>query len=358
MKHLIGINDFTIEELAELIKVGQDISLHPQNYLDKMRGKVMATLFFEPSTRTKFSFETAMLRLGGQIIGLSEVKNSSVAKGESLKDTVQTVACYTDLIVMRHPMEGAPQLVTEILDVPLINAGDGGHQHPTQTLTDLLTIYKEKGRLDNLNIALVGDLKYGRTVHSLVDAMTKYDNNTFFFVSPKELEMPEYVKNGIKGGCFFESRSLEEVLTKVDIVYMTRIQKERFDDLETYERLKNVYILDEEKMKLAKEDTIIMHPLPRVNEITEGVDKDKRAKYFDQAKNGMYIRMALIMKLIEEAEKDPSRPIKPEYSTIYTTCPNPKCISNHEYVESVEFHEKTAEDHAYSCEYCDRVITI
>ena len=323
MKHLIGINDFTIEELAELIKVGQDISLHPQNYLDKMRGKVMATLFFEPSTRTKFSFETAMLRLGGQIIGLSEVKNSSVAKGESLKDTVQTVACYTDLIVMRHPMEGAPQLVTEILDVPLINAGDGGHQHPTQTLTDLLTIYKEKGRLDNLNIALVGDLKYGRTVHSLVEAMTKYDNNTFFFVSPKELEMPEYVKNGIKGGCFFESTNLEEVLPKVDIVYMTRIQKERFESLETYERLKNVYILDEEKMTLAKEDAIIMHPLPRVNEITEGVDKDKRAKYFDQAKNGMYIRMALIMKLIEEAEKDSSRPIKPEYSTIYTTCPNP-----------------------------------
>lgn len=358
MKHLIGINDFSLEELAELIKVGQDISVHPQNYMEKMKGKVMATLFFEPSTRTKFSFEAAMLRLGGQVIGFSEVKNSSVAKGESLKDTVQTVSCYTDLIVMRHPLEGAAKLATEVLDIPLINAGDGGHQHPTQTLTDLLTIYKEKGRLDNLNIALVGDLKYGRTVHSLVEAMSKYDNNTFFFVSPKELEMPEYIKNSVKGGCFFESNRLEDVLPKVDIVYMTRIQKERFDNLETYERLKNVYILDEEKMTLAKEDAIIMHPLPRVNEITEKVDQDARAKYFVQAKNGMYIRMALIMKLISEAAKDPSRPTEPEYSTIYTKCPNPKCVSNHEYVESVEFHEKTAEDRAYSCEYCDKVINI
>ncbi|MFC4804027.1 aspartate carbamoyltransferase [Filifactor villosus] len=358
MKHLIGINDFSMDELAELIKVGQDISEHPKKYMDRMKGRVMATLFFEPSTRTKFSFEAAMLRLGGQVIGFSEVKNSSVAKGESLKDTVETVGCYSDLIVMRHPLEGAAKLATEVLDVPLINAGDGGHQHPTQTLTDLLTIYKEMGRVDNLNIALVGDLKYGRTVHSLVDAMSKYDNNTFFFVSPKELEMPEYIKNSLKGGCFFESTSLEEVLPKVDIVYMTRIQKERFDDLETYERLKGIYILDKEKMELAKEDAIILHPLPRVNEITEEVDRDPRAKYFPQAKNGMYIRMALILKLVEEAEKNPQRPVEEVYSTIYTKCPNPKCVSNHEYVESVAFHEKTAEDLAYSCEYCDKVITI
>lgn len=358
MRNLIEIEDFSVEELDELIRVGKDISIHPERYADKMKGRILATLFFEPSTRTKFSFEAAMLRLGGQVIGFSDVKNSSVSKGESLKDTVKTVSCYTDIIAMRHPLEGAARLASEVLDVPLINAGDGGHQHPTQTLTDLLTISKEKGRLDHLNIALVGDLKYGRTVHSLVEAMNRYDNNTYLFVSPKELEMPDYIKNTVKGGCFFEMRNLEDALPKADVVYMTRIQRERFDDMETYERLKNVYVLDEEKMKLALPDATIMHPLPRVNEITEDVDKDPRAKYFEQARNGMYIRMALILKLVTDAEQNPAKPEETKYDTIYSNCPNPKCVTNHQYVKQVAFYKKTAEDGAYSCQYCDKVMHV
>ncbi len=354
MKNLIGINDFSIEELKELVKVGCDISSNPGKYVDEMKGKVMATLFFEPSTRTKFSFESAMLRLGGKLISLSEIKNSSVAKGESLKDTVRTVGCYSDIVVMRHPNEGAPRLAVETLDVPLINAGDGGHEHPTQTLTDLLTIFSEKGRFDNLNIALVGDLKYGRTVHSLVEAMNKFNNNTFFFVSPKELELPEYIQNSLNGGYFFNERSLEKVLPKVDIVYMTRIQRERFDDMATYERLKDIYILDEEKMKLAREDAIILHPLPRVNEITEGVDKDPRAKYFQQVKNGMYIRMALILKLIKEVDEVVE---EKEYPIIYSSCPNPKCITNHQYVERVAFEQKSIKNRNYACRYCGKIVS-
>ncbi len=353
MKNLIEINDFSVEELKDVVKVGCDISENPGEYMDRMKGKVMATLFFEPSTRTKFSFEAAMNRLGGKLISLSEVKNSSVSKGESLKDTVKTVGCYSDIIVMRHPHEGAAKFVSEVLDVPLINAGDGGHEHPTQTLTDLLTIYIEKGRLDNLDIALVGDIKHGRTVHSLVKALSKFENNRFYFASPKHLGLPNYLKNSLDPETLFFEPDLEKVLPKVDVVYMTRIQRERFDDINYYNEIKDDYILDEEKMTFAKEDAIIMHPLPRVNEITVGVDKDPRAKYFKQVKNGMYVRMALILKLMNELDLNV---VEDKGDIKYSKCINPKCITNFETVEQVEFNQSCPYNDNYHCKYCSQTI--
>ncbi len=301
MQHLINIMDLTTAEIDELIEVAKDILANPEKYQDACRHKILATLFFEPSTRTRLSFESAMLSLGGNVLGFSDSSSSSSAKGESLADTITMVSGYSDIIAMRHPKEGSPIVASEHTAVPIINAGDGGHYHPTQTLTDLLTIKTELGHFDGLTVGLCGDLKYGRTVHSLISAMSRYENVRFVLISPQELKLPSFVKQTyIKdaGLPYIQSTSLEDVIGDLDILYMTRIQRERFPDEEDYLRLKDTYILDEEKMKLAKRDMIVLHPLPRVNEISTGVDSDPRALYFKQAYNGKFIRMALIMKLL------------------------------------------------------------
>lgn len=300
-RHLIDPMDFTLEELESIFKLGEQIMKNPEKYQDKCKGKILATLFYEPSTRTRFSFETAMLRLGGQVVGFSEPGSSSVSKGESIADTIRTVGCYADIIAMRHPQEGSSKIASLYSDIPVINAGDGGHQHPTQTLTDLLTIKTTKGNLEGNVIGLCGDLKNGRTVHSLLKAMSRYKNNKFILISPKELAIPEYIKKEIlqKNNIEFqEVRTIEEAIDKVDILYMTRIQRERFDSEEEYLRLKDSYVLDKNKLDKGKNDLIVLHPLPRVNEISYDVDEDPRAKYFYQAKCGMYVRMALIAKLL------------------------------------------------------------
>ena len=301
MENLIDIMQLSTEEIDELVKTGCDIMEHPAEYAHKCDGKILATLFFEPSTRTRLSFESAMLSLGGQVLGFSSANSSSASKGESVADTIRVVSAYCDIIAMRHPKEGAPLVATQHSLVPVINAGDGGHNHPTQTLTDLMTIHKEKGHFDNLTIGFCGDLKFGRTVHSLVAAMSRYTGVRFVFVSPEELKLPRYVKEQyIKANNipYTQSTSLEEVMPELDILYMTRVQKERFFNEEDYLRLKDSYILTPEKLANAKEDLRILHPLPRVNEISVAVDNDPRACYFKQAQNGRYIRMALIMKLL------------------------------------------------------------
>lgn len=302
MQHLIDIMDLTTEEIDELIIKAKDIIDNPGKYCEKCRYKKLATLFFEPSTRTRLSFEAAMMELGGNVLGFSEASSSSSSKGESVSDTIAVVGGYADIIAMRHPKEGAPMVASMKSDVPIINAGDGGHNHPTQTLTDLLTIKMEKGRLDNLTIGLCGDLKFGRTVHSLVAAMSRYDNVKFVLISPDELKLPSYVKNMyIKKNNieYVQTASLDEVIDQLDILYMTRVQRERFFNEEDYLRLKDSYILTADKMKMASDDMIVMHPLPRVNEIATEIDDDPRACYFRQAKYGKYIRMALILKLLE-----------------------------------------------------------
>ena len=301
MKHLIDIKELSVEEIDELIKVAKNIIAHPEEYHEKCKYKKLATLFFEPSTRTRLSFEAAMMELGGNVIGFSEASSSSASKGESVSDTVKIVGGYSDIIAMRHPKEGAPLVASLKSDVPIINAGDGGHNHPTQTLTDLLTISCEKNRLDNLTIGLCGDLKFGRTVHSLITAMSRYKNIKFVLISPEELKLPEYVKEDIldKNNIqYVETNDIEEYLGDLDILYMTRVQKERFFNEEDYLRLKDYYILNKEKLEKAKKDLCILHPLPRVNEISVEVDDDPRACYFKQARYGKYIRMALILKLL------------------------------------------------------------
>ena len=301
MENLIDIMQLSTEEIDELVKTGCDIMEHPAEYAHKCDGKILATLFFEPSTRTRLSFESAMLSLGGQVLGFSSAASSSASKGESVADTIRVVSAYCDIIAMRHPKEGAPLVASMHSLVPVINAGDGGHNHPTQTLTDLMTIHKEKGHFDNLTIGFCGDLKFGRTVHSLVAAMSRYTGVRFVFVSPEELKLPRYVKEQYiksKNIPYTQSTSLEEVMPELDILYMTRVQKERFFNEEDYLRLKDSYILTPEKLANAKEDLRILHPLPRVNEISVAVDEDPRACYFKQAQNGRYIRMALIMKLL------------------------------------------------------------
>ena len=301
MENLIDIMQLSTEEIDELVKTGCDIMEHPAKYAHKCGGKILATLFFEPSTRTRLSFESAMLSLGGQVLGFSSAASSSASKGESVADTIRVVSAYCDIIAMRHPKEGAPLVASMHSLVPVINAGDGGHNHPTQTLTDLMTIHKEKGHFDNLTIGFCGDLKFGRTVHSLVAAMSRYTGVRFVFVSPEELKLPRYVKEQYiksKNIPYTQSTSLEEVMPELDILYMTRVQKERFFNEEDYLRLKDSYILTPEKLANAKEDLRILHPLPRVNEISVAVDNDPRACYFKQAQNGRYIRMALIMKLL------------------------------------------------------------
>ena len=302
MKHLIDITDLNVEEIDDLIKTAKDIMANKEKYSEKCKNKILATLFFEPSTRTRLSFESAMLGLGGKVIGFSSASNSSTSKGESVSDTVRTVSCYSDIIAMRHPKEGAPMLVSQVATVPIINAGDGGHNHPTQTLTDLLTIASEKGRLSDLRIGLCGDLKFGRTVHSLITAMTRYKNIKFVLISPNELKIPDYIKeeklkkNNIE---FIETKDIEEYIDKLDILYMTRVQRERFFNEADYIRLKDYYILTLDKLRNAKKDLCVMHPLPRVNEIATEVDNDPRACYFKQVEYGRYIRMALILKLLE-----------------------------------------------------------
>ncbi|MCT4688783.1 aspartate carbamoyltransferase [Vallitalea sp.] len=297
-KHLIQPDDFTVEELEDIFTLADDIIKDPDKYLDVCKGKLLATLFYEPSTRTRFSFEAAMLRLGGGVFGFSEASSSSVSKGESIGDTIRTVSCYADIAVMRHPKEGAPKLASKYSDIPVINAGDGGHQHPTQTLTDLLTIRSYKKSFSNNVIGLCGDLKFGRTVHSLVKALSRYENIKFVFIAPPELEIPSYIIEELTNHEFYQTSNLEEAIPDLDILYMTRIQKERFFNEEEYLRLKGYYLLDNEKLMNAKKDMIILHPLPRVDEISTEVDNDPRAVYFNQAKYGMYVRMALILKLL------------------------------------------------------------
>jgi aspartate carbamoyltransferase catalytic subunit len=300
-RHLIDPMDFTLLELEEIFDYADEIIKKPEAYSHKCDGKILATLFYEPSTRTRLSFEAAMLRLGGSVLGFSEATSSSAAKGESVADTIRTVECYADIAAMRHPKEGAPKVAAMNSVMPVINAGDGGHQHPTQTLTDLLTIRNIKGTLSNLTIGICGDLMFGRTVHSLIKAMSRYENIKFVLISPKELSIPKYIKVEVlekKNIEFLEVEKLEEVINDLDILYMTRVQKERFFNEEDYVRLKDSYILDAEKMEKAKSDMIVLHPLPRVNEIAVEVDADPRACYFKQAKYGMYARMALIVKLL------------------------------------------------------------
>ena len=301
IRNLIDIRDLSVKEIDDLIEVANDIIDHKEKYSHKCDGKILATLFFEPSTRTRLSFESAMLRLGGKVLGFSEAASSSTAKGETLADTICVVSGYADIIAMRHPKEGAPVVASSKALVPIINAGDGGHNHPTQTLTDLLTIKREKKRFDNLTIGLCGDLKFGRTIHSLISAMSRYKNIKFVLISPDELKLPDYVinevlkKNNIQ---YVETNSMTEYMDELDILYMTRVQKERFFNEEDYLRLKDYYILSEDKLSKAKKDLCILHPLPRVNEISVEVDNDSRAKYFEQAYNGVYIRMALILMLL------------------------------------------------------------
>ena len=302
MRHLISPLDFSVEELDDLLDLASDIEKNPDKYKEACKGKKIATLFYEPSTRTRLSFEAAMINLGGQVLGFSEASSSSASKGESVSDTIRIISCYADICAMRHPKEGAPLVAASKSSIPVINAGDGGHQHPTQTLTDLMTIRSLKGRLNNLTIGLCGDLKFGRTVHSLIGAMVRYPNVKFVMISPEELKIPDYIRkdtldaNGIE---YKEVNVLEGVLPELDLLYMTRVQRERFFNEEDYIRLKDSFILDSKKMKLAPKDMLVLHPLPRVNEIATDVDDDPRAVYFKQAQYGVYIRMALIMTLLE-----------------------------------------------------------
>ena len=302
MRHLMSPLDFSVEELETLLNLAGDIEKHPEKYAHACEGKKLATLFYEPSTRTRLSHEAAMLNLGGSIMGFSSADSSSASKGESVSDTIRTVSCYADIVAMRHPKEGAPMVACKHASIPVINAGDGGHQHPTQTLTDLLTISSVKGRLDHMTIGLCGDLKFGRTVHSLVRALARYEGVKFIFISPEELKMPSYIKEEVLEANsipYREVERLEDVMPDLDVLYMTRVQRERFFNEEDYVRLKDFYILNNQKMELAKEDMIVMHPLPRVNEIAVEVDKDPRAAYFRQVQYGVYVRMALILTLLE-----------------------------------------------------------
>lgn len=302
MKHLIDIMELTTAEIDQMVDTAKDIIANPAKYAEKCKGKKLATLFFEPSTRTRLSFEAAMYELGGNVLGFSEAQSSSAAKGESVADTIRTVGAYADIIAMRHPKEGAPMVASRKSTVPIINAGDGGHNHPTQTLTDLLTISREKGRFNDLTIGLCGDLKFGRTVHSLISAMSRYENVKFILISPDELRIPEYLKHEVleKNNLeYVETTDLEGAMPELDVLYMTRVQRERFFNEQDYIRLKDSYILTPDKLENAKEDLSILHPLPRVNEISIAVDDDPRARYFEQVLNGKYIRMALILKLLE-----------------------------------------------------------
>ena len=356
MRSLIDIVDFSVEELDELLQVACDISENPEKYAEACRHKKLATLFYEPSTRTRLSFEAAMLELGGNVIGFSEAGSSSASKGESISDTAKMISCYADIMAMRHPKEGAPYVAAKAASIPVINAGDGGHCHPTQTLTDLLTIYRELGRLDNLTIGCCGDLKYGRTVHSLISAMSRYKNIKVVLISPEELKLPKYVKYEVlekNGMDYVETVSLDEAIPELDVLYMTRIQRERFDSFDEYERLKDSYVLTPEKMAAAKQTMRVLHPLPRVNEISVKVDEDPRAAYFRQALNGKFVRMALILKLLKEAKEGKQMAPLGEVAVNKMHCDNPRCISSIEQELDHVFKCVDAEKGIYRCIYCE-----
>ncbi len=356
MRSLIDIVDFTKEELDDLLKVACDISENPWKYAESCHGKKLATLFFEPSTRTRLSFEAAMMELGGNVIGFSEASSSSASKGESMADTAKILSCYADIMAIRHPKEGAPYVAAVNASIPVINAGDGGHCHPTQTLADLLTIYRENGRLDNLTVGFCGDLKYGRTVHSLISALSRHENIKIVLISPEELKLPTYMKYEVlekHGMEYVEMASLEEAIPQLDVLYMTRIQQERFDSREEYERLKNSYVLTPEKMALGKETMSVLHPLPRVNEISVKVDDDPRAAYFRQALNGKYMRMALILKLLEEAKQGRQMEEMDTVSDARLVCDNPRCISSTEQELEHKFKLVDPQRGIYRCIYCE-----
>ena len=358
MRSLISILDLSVSELDELIATAKDIIANPEKYQNKCAHKKLATLFFEPSTRTRLSFEAAMLELGGSVIGFSEASSSSAAKGESMADTAKIISCYADIIAMRHPREGAPYVASQAASIPVINGGDGGHNHPTQTLADLLTISREMGRLNNLTIGLCGDLKYGRTVHSLIEAMSRYSGIRFVLISPEELKIPGFVRYNVlekHSIPYTEVTSLEEAMPELDVLYMTRIQRERFDDPYQYERLKDSYVLTSGKMALAKKDMCVLHPLPRVNEISVKVDDDPRAAYFRQALNGKYMRMALILMLLEDARKNPRRvSIHQEDLEEGFLCRNPKCISAVEQELPQLFRCTDRAANIHRCIYCEQ----
>lgn len=354
MRSLIDILDLSVEETEELIRVALDIIAHPEAYSEACKHKKLATLFFEPSTRTRMSFEAAMYELGGNVISMTDAATSSASKGESIADTARIVSCYADIISMRHPKEGAAFVAAEYASVPVINAGDGGHCHPTQTLADILTIYREKGRLDNLTIGLCGDLKYGRTVHSLINAFARYEGIKFVLISPEELKVPSYVKKGALAGekvTYTETEDLLAAMPELDVLYMTRIQRERFADYDSYIRLKDSYILTPDKLKTAKADLSILHPLPRVNEISTAVDADPRACYFTQALNGKYMRMALILKLLAEADGISEKRREKGITSENLSCENPNCICSCE--QEIVHAFTLAEDGTHRCIYCE-----
>lgn len=354
IRHLIDFNDMSKEEWDKLYELTMDIYHNPAKYAHVCEGRLMATLFYEPSTRTMFSFQAAMMRLGGKIIGFSSPQNSSASKGEDLQDTIRIVSSYTDIIAMRSPVEGAAKAVSYYSSVPVINAGDGGHLHPTQTLTDLTTIAAEKGHLDNLTIGMCGDLLNGRTVHSLIKALSRYDGMKFVLVSPDNLKVPHYLVEMLqrKGIPCVETTDLDSVIGQLDILYMTRVQRERFASLEEYEKSKGIYILDEEKMTHAKKDMLVMHPMPIVDEITHGVDDDPRAIYFKQARYGMFVRMALIYKLINqeiEIEGDDGVYLKTKRA-----CSNPRCVTNSEHYLPQRFKQVKSNPEICYCVYCEK----
>lgn len=360
MHHINDSTDLTVEQIYDLIDCAGDIAANPKKYANALAGKKLATLFFEPSTRTRLSFEAAMYELGGNVIGFSSAAASSTSKGESLGDTIRTVGCYADIIAMRHPMEGAAFVACMKSPVPIINAGDGGHCHPTQTLTDLLTIHKEKGRLDHLKIGICGDLKFGRTVHSLINAMSRYEGNEFVMISPEELSIPHYIQYEIlepRGSKWTEARNIEDVIGDLDILYMTRIQRERFNSEEEYNRLKDCFVLNADKMTAAKSDMIVMHPLPRVTEISTDVDGDPRACYFKQVLNGKHIRMALMLRLLQDAY-DGDWVEKATADTVKNVlkCTNPRCISSTERELPHLFSLRNPEKKVYRCVYCENKI--
>ena len=357
MRHLIDPTDLSVQEIHEIVTLAEDIIANRAKYREACKGKKLATLFYEPSTRTRLSFTAAMMELGGQVIGFSDASSSSVSKGETVADTARVIRCFADIIAMRHQKEGAPLVASQYAGIPVINAGDGSHAHPTQTLTDLLTIKREKGRFDHLTVGFCGDLKFGRTVHSLIKALSRYEGVRIYLISPEELRLPSYMLKEMRANSaleFYEVRTMEEVMDQLDILYMTRVQKERFLDEEEFDRVKDSFVLDPEKLKAAREDMIILHPLPRVNEITRSVDNDPRAVYFRQVENGKFVRMALIYKLLEWADENKPFEKTPVFGEEYITgeynCPNGRCISATEDVDPIF---RYSEDGTLRCAYCE-----
>ena len=357
MKHLIDPTDLSKEEIDQIVALAEDIIAHRERYQGSMAHKKLATLFYEPSTRTRLSFTAAMMELGGNVLGFSNPQNSSVSKGETVQDTVRVVGCFADIIAMRHPIEGAPLVASEVSRVPIINAGDGSHSHPTQTLTDLLTIKRELGHIDGITIGFCGDLRFGRTVHSLIKALARYEGIKVVLIAPDELRLPDYIKQDVcekMGVSYREVRTIEEVMPELDVLYMTRVQKERFLDEDEFDRVKDSFVLDSAKMSLAKEKMAVLHPLPRVNEILQEVDSDPRAAYFRQVENGKFVRMALISKLLDwkddPAHQMPERPL----AEFAGRCTNPKCICN---CESVEPRFRRTDEGVVRCAYCDAKIS-